>query len=52
MPARPGYNEWFVVLDGIPVRLAEEPEPADPELYREMMVEAADTWETADTGGQ
>ncbi len=52
MPARLRYNEWFVVLDGIPVFMTEEPESADPESYRELMAEAADTRETADTGGQ
>ncbi len=52
MPARLGYNAWFVVLDGIPILLAEGLESADPESYRELMVEAADTRETADTGGQ
>ena len=41
MPARPGYNAWFVVLDGISILLAERPETADPESYREFMEEAA-----------
>ena len=50
MPARLRYNEWFVVLDGIPILLVEGLEPADPESYRELMVEVADTRETADTG--
>ena len=52
MPVRLRYNERFVVLDGIPILLAEGPETADPESYRELMVEAADTRETANTGGQ
>ena len=52
MPARLRYNEWFVVLDGIPILLAKGPEPADPESYRELMVAAADARVTADTGGR
>ncbi len=52
MPARPGYNAWFVVLDGISILLAERPETADPESYRELMVAAADARVTADTGGR
>ena len=52
MAARLRYNEWFVVLDGIPILLAKGPEPADPESYRELMVAAADARVTADTGGR
>ena len=31
MPARLGYNAWFVVLDGIPIHWAKRAETVDPE---------------------